>query len=904
MARQNIPILSFNTGVMSVEALSRADLDRVRFAAEQMDNLLPNTLGAMKMRPGTKHIGSTDGGSDAAFCVEFVKNAAEKALIELTALKMRVWVSDALVTRAAVSTTIANPNFTTNLASWTDDDESGSTSSHHASGYMQLLGSGTSYARRYQLVTVAGPDQNVAHAIKIVVQRGPVLFKVGTTATNGTYISERTLRTGRYSFSFTPTGDFYITVYAKDPIPKLIDEINIESSGTMEIVTPWTADDLDFIRYSQSGDVIFVACGGGGIRAQRIERYDFQSWGVSDYAPDDGPFRLPLLNGTRLTPSAKRGSITLTSDRVFFDSSHVGALFQMTSTGQSQSVTAAAENVWSDPIRLGPTTSANRTIFVDVVYTGAPGATVRLERSLGVPGAWSFAASYTADSNIDFVDGFPNTIAYYRIGVPTGLYTSGSVTATIEYLGGEQVGIVRVTEFTNKTTVTADVLRALGSTDATEIFREGEFSDFRGHPSANAFYDGRLFWVKNDKIFGSISDVFDGFDPDFIGDGGAINRSVAVGPVDGLYWILPLQRLLVGGVSQEVSIKSSSLDEPITPTQFTAKRCSTRGSANIAAVEVDTSGVFVQRSLKKVYSLDLEPGLADYNSSDLTRLSPDILSAEVVRIAIQRQPETRIWCVLDDGNCAILLYNPQEKVVGWSTFSTDGDVEDVCILPGEEEDDVYFVIKRIINGNTVRYIEKLAKESECVGGTLNYVADCSKVVTSNGSGVFSGLSHLEAEAVTVWGGGAAIRDQSNLITVSGAAFTIGGSPSTQAVIGLPYNGDYKSMKLAFAATDGTALGARKRVDHLGLILNNTGWTGVKIGRDFSNLRKMPSMYRGEALGANDILDSYDFDASSFNGGWSPDSRVCIRVASPYPATVCGMVVRMETNDGHGDKDRN
>jgi hypothetical protein len=58
----------------------------------------------------------------------------------------------------------------------------------------------------------------------------------------------------------------------------------------------------------------------------------------------------------------------------------------------------------------------------------------------------------------------------------------------------------------------------------------------------------------------------------------------------------------------------------------------------------------------------------------------------VVSIGVQRQPDTRIHCVLGDGTVAILTFEAEEEVMAWSTYETDGAVEQVIVLPGAGED--------------------------------------------------------------------------------------------------------------------------------------------------------------------------------------------------------------------------
>src|SRR5437879_1246162 len=110
MARKNEPIYGFNGGVVSKSALARVDLERVRVSCEQMNNWLPRVIGEMSTRPGTAFVGETKS-SAAAKLLPFVYSASSKALIELTNGLMRVWVADALVTRVAVATAIANGTF-------------------------------------------------------------------------------------------------------------------------------------------------------------------------------------------------------------------------------------------------------------------------------------------------------------------------------------------------------------------------------------------------------------------------------------------------------------------------------------------------------------------------------------------------------------------------------------------------------------------------------------------------------------------------------------------------------------------------------------------------------------------------------------------------------------------------
>src|SRR3990167_5172930 len=106
MSRQNVPFLAFNRGLASPKALARVDLDRTRLSAEVYTNFLPKSQGAMRIRPGTKYLGSSINDTGATW-IEFAAATDDTALIELTHRKMRVWISDALLGRPKVDTTVA-----------------------------------------------------------------------------------------------------------------------------------------------------------------------------------------------------------------------------------------------------------------------------------------------------------------------------------------------------------------------------------------------------------------------------------------------------------------------------------------------------------------------------------------------------------------------------------------------------------------------------------------------------------------------------------------------------------------------------------------------------------------------------------------------------------------------------
>jgi len=904
MARQNVALLAFNRGLISRLALARADIKRVALSAEDMVNCMPRVMGSMMLRPGLKYLQSTRSNL-ASRDIPFVFSTSDKAGIELTNLMMRILVDDAIISRVAVTTAVVNGSFTSNLNDWTDADESGGTSAWVAGGYMGLTGNGTANAIRRQEVTVAGANISKEHALRIIIERGPVVLLVGSTSGGDEYISQTELAEGEHSLAFTPTGNFFVQFQSALSRQTLVTSCNVEAAGDMEIPTPWPAAALGLVRVSQSGDIVYVAC--DGYQQHQIERRDTRSWSVVTYLANDGPFRVENTGPITIAASAISGNITLTASKRLFRSTQVGALYSITSVGQTVTQEITAQNTFTNTIRI---TGVDASRIFTIIVTGltATTSTVTLQRSLSEPGNWEdvSAESYTVDTTKTYDDGLDNQIVYYRIGVKTGDYVAGTIDASLEIGTGSITGVVRLTAYSGPTSVSAEVITDLGGTTATDIWAEGTWSDLRGWPSAVALYEGRLWWIGKDKAIGSVSDAYTSFDPNYEGDAGPIQRSIGSGPVDTFNWALPLQRLILGGQGAEFSARSTSFDEPLTPSNFNLKRASEQGSAEVSAVSVGSRGMFVQRGGTRVFELAFDGETYDYGSTDLTALIPEIGKPSIVRVAVQRQPDTRIHYVRSDGTAAVLVYDRVENVNCWIEIQSpgaDGLIEDVMVLPGDsgqDEDQVYYTIKRTIGGSTVRYRERWALESECWGENgVCKLADSFVEYDGAAANVLTGLSHLNGEQVVVWADGADIgtdTDDSQIYTVSGGQITLENDQAvTTATIGLYYDAQWKSGKLVQCANElGIGLNQHKYISEIGMILANTHYQGLKFGQDFDNLNTMPEVEEGTVVPANTIWTDYDKEMITFPGEWSTDSRVCIQMAAPRPCTILSLVVQVDT----------
>ena len=780
-----------------------------------------------------------------------------------------------------------------------------------------------SLARVKKAVVVDTGDVGLEHALSITVERGPVTLRVGSTDGDDDLVSEASLATGDHNLAFTPpSSPFFVTAQTPEAVDRIVSKLSMSDTGTVELATPWGQTDLDNIRYTQSADVVFVDV--DGVTPQQIERRGTgRSWSVVDHEGRFGPFLQSKASSAKLFTDLLHSNATLQSDIPFFRSGHVGALFALTHSGQSGVQKLGAKLAATDAIKVtgiadtgAPSADSERRIVFNI--TGTYSGTVEIQRSFDSEDFGFFPAnehfitsgskSDTGTFNVTVDDDDDNLTVWYRAQLTA--WNSGTAFITYTQPSSSQTGVVRVTEFTNNQSVEAEVLRRLSDTGATDDWQEGAWSGVRGYPAAVALHDGRLFHSNKSNIWGSESDNFDSHDLALEGDAAPINKTLGSGPVDKVQYLLSLLRLIIGTSGKEISGRSTSIDEVVTPTNFNAKGFSTQGSAPVRALELDTQGIFVQRSKRRLYSIGLADGFSEYATNDLTLLVPDLFAANIVSIAVQRQPDTRIHCVQANGNVAILTFLPAEEVLAWSTYETNGSIERAMVLPGEVEDKVYYHINRTINGSTKRFLERWATEAESVGDTgLSYLADCAASFTDTGRiSDPSVWQHLVGESLVVWaddtGQADAGKDLSpdvDGVQTTYAVDTGGGIALSESVNhgvgGLAYTADWQSSKLAFGAQFGTALAQIKRTPQIAFVLDQTHNNGLFFGSDNGNLDPLPRVNDEDAVvDADKIFATYDEVAMPTPDKWDTDARIHLRAKSPRPATVLAIVPSVDTSE--------
>ncbi|GAG70267.1 unnamed protein product, partial [marine sediment metagenome] len=352
-------------------------------------------------------------------------------------------------------------------------------------------------------------------------------------------------------------------------------------------------------------------------------------------------------------------------------------------------------------------------------------------------------------------------------------------------------------------------------------------------------------------------------------------------------WLGSLEALAVGTSGGEWRIRSSAEDEALTPTNFSIKKQTNFGSANIQAMEVNEAIIFIDSVARKVREYTWNDSKQKYVSPDLTALAEDITNSGITNLAVQKNPDAIIWFTIIDSPYLIsMTYEREQDVVAFAEHPLGGDgiAESICITPSTSEDIITLTVRRTINDSTVRFIEEMQPRN---WGSTTSAADSFFIdagVVDTGGDTTIEAAHLEGEELAVLVDGAVQASK----TVSGGTITID-EAGDRVVAGLPYTYQVSPMRPDIVTQGGTTHGSIMITPEIVLSLFASGGVEYGDGTD----QKAIDFRTIEAYGSPPDLFTGDTDALTFDGGFTKDVDIVISGSDPLPATVRAIILRTQ-----------
>jgi hypothetical protein len=198
------------------------------------------------------------------------------------------------------------------------------------------------------------------------------------------------------------------------------------------------------------------------------------------------------------------------------------------------------------------------------------------------------------------------------------------------------------------------------------------------------------------------------------------------------------------------------------------------------------------------------------------------------------------------------------------------------------EDILYCIIRRTINGASVRYVERMVSR-QFVDPADAFFVDAGLTYNGAPATVISGLSHLEGKTVNVLTDGAVHPP----VVVTAGQITLEYTAS-KAQIGLPITSDIQTLPLALQVDYSFGQGRPKNVNKAWLRVYRS--SGINVGPDVNNL--VPVKQRTvEPYGTPPNLKSEEIEVV-LTPTWGMSGQIFIRQTDPLPLTLASYTLEV------------
>ena len=442
-------------------------------------------------------------------------------------------------------------------------------------------------------------------------------------------------------------------------------------------------------------------------------------------------------------------------------------------------------------------------------------------------------------------------------------------------------GLVLVTQVVNSTTVRGIVRMDLDSDveapASAWTLEQSVWSSAHGYPSAVTINQQRLVVGGTRRnpngVWGSRTGLYYDFT---LGDEDTDAFFYALdGESNGIQHLASIRLLLALTMGTEWTLVGG-VEKPLTPTNVQAKDQSVYGASGVRPARIGDELVFLQRAGRRVLAMSYSVESDSYKSPDLTILSEHLTRAGVVDMAYQQEPVSVLWCVCADGTMATLTIDRNEGVIAWTGQDTQGAFESICSVPAGDYDEVWTVVRREVNGQVRRYVERFTSEATTHSAVFG--------TDPAGATTWAGLDHLEGMQVVALADGT----MQGEFTVSGGQITL--ARTAKAVqIGLRVVPEIKLLRPEIGTQFGSAQASKMRAHQFMLLVLDT------IGATVND--KPVSFQR---FGGN-LLDRPPEPYTGWKGvgalGWREGEMDCtITQPDPLPFHVLAVVRKWTTND--------
>lgn len=364
----------------------------------------------------------------------------------------------------------------------------------------------------------------------------------------------------------------------------------------------------------------------------------------------------------------------------------------------------------------------------------------------------------------------------------------------------------------------------------------------------------------------------------------AITIRLVATKVNSINQVVPLNDLLAFTSDGLFKVMGSNQDYLAATPPPRQRRQNNRGSSRLKPVVADDVAFYTPAVGNDIRAANYTFEIDGYKSDNMSIFSPHFFEGfQIVAWAFADEPLSCIWAVRSD--CALLCFTweREQEVWGWTICTTQGRYLDVGVIPEKApgsttaEHRVYFVVERVIDGVTRRFVERMASAKWATAQEACFL-DCafSFDFTDPVTEVF--VPTLAGATVAILADGDVY---SKRVVAADGRVTIA-SPSRVWHVGLSYTSLIETLPLVIQSPNGGHNAGK--VQQLGnVVLRMVKTRGVKVGRKLGDLFGLKTRTR-EPLGDPKELLTGDYLAQTEPLA-SREATIFVEQSNPLPMTV-------------------
>ncbi len=395
------------------------------------------------------------------------------------------------------------------------------------------------------------------------------------------------------------------------------------------------------------------------------------------------------------------------------------------------------------------------------------------------------------------------------------------------------------------------------------------------YPTTVAFFQGRSWWAgvesRPQTFWGSASndettpvnelEVLTVGAEDNSGLEFALSRSGRI------RWMEGARNLVIGTTSGEFIINGSQ--GVITPSDIFVTQQSSEGGEAVNAKKIGNMVMFISGDGRRLLAIRYQEDQNQWRAQEISFTAENLtLGKKITQVAYSRNPESIIWCLLDDGSLIGCTYDPLTGVIGWHKH-TIGSIQGISVAEKAGFSVLSLTVQRVIDGNPVVYLEELG---------LDYM-DSSTTIETDSLNI--SVPHLAGENVVV-----KINDaQHPDITLDENGNGTLEYFEDTAIVGLEMPISVTTLEPDFGSQAGTSMGFNKRWSEITARVYDSAVPLINGERDKIRYPVTPMGYRESNLTGDVTVSSIGYN----------DGSVTISQSLPYKLTITGIFGKMSQN---------